>query len=169
MFNENPDIKDKDGSDTKLSKALANAIINYLNGELYTMTASFVFRPELGLALPIYLQESKEVFYIRSISHTIDIGSNASTVINASFGRVHWLPAVDLISYMVKAEAFYLTGEVPITAELDQVTGLQKSLNLVLPLTLHSSDMIKKYEQIAQAAEDAANSYKYGIYKSRSQ
>jgi hypothetical protein len=148
MVNENFSVKDKNSSQPKkILDIIAKVFLDFANGELYSMTASMLFRPELEISLPIYLVDNKEIFYIQSITHTIEIGSNASTVINASFGRWEEEPEVDMLSYMLHTELLD-KAQMKQIRYVGSAEALTKSIDFVIPLTLHAEDRAKRYKDL---------------------
>lgn len=147
MFNINVNVKDKDGKYKPLANAMAKVFLDHANGELYTMTASLVFRPELELAAPVYLVEDSEVFYVQSITHTIDIGNSATTVINASFGRWEKEPEPDLLSYMLHTELLD-KAKLREVKYAGSVEGAELNIDFLIPATLHTEYLQKQYEEI---------------------
>ena len=115
LFNFNPSLdpaaKDSKTSDLTFLDMAAAALIQYKNAELYNTTCSIIFRPEMEVARPIYFAEDSTVFYINSVTHTIDIGGGATTVVNASFGRKDYDPPPDLESFILMQEGIYRNGE----------------------------------------------------------
>jgi hypothetical protein len=159
MMNVPVYVKDKDGNDIKLIRAMAQAFMDFVNGELYTVTASLIFRPELELSLPLYYTNDNEVFYIQSITHTITIGSNAATVVNGSFGRLADEPPVDLLSYMLQTEAclhndpdlsFVNTGDVD-KLELNQKMSLN---NFIEKKKKTKEDLESRYDTLSRKQID---------------
>jgi hypothetical protein len=114
LFNFNfplyPDATDKKKTDLRFMDLAAAALIHYKNAELYNTTCSIIFRPEMDVARPIYFAEDNTVFYINSVTHTIDIGGEATTVINASFGRKDYEPPPDLESFILMQEGAFKNG-----------------------------------------------------------
>lgn len=70
-----------------LLNQLAKVYLQYLNSTAYTSSVSLVLRPEMNVAKPVYFPNRKELFYIDSISHSITVGSEASTKLTLSSGR----------------------------------------------------------------------------------
>jgi hypothetical protein len=149
MVNENHGILDSKGSYQSSLNAMAKVLMDYANGELYTMTASMLFRPELELCAPLYLVEDSEIFYVQSISHTIEIGSTATTVVNASFGRHELEPEVDILSYMLHTEmlAKLRGAEIKYVGSVEE---LNKNINFTIPLTAHTEHLNKQYEKLQE-------------------
>ena len=114
LFNFNfslyPDATDKKKTDLRFMDLAAAAVIQYRNAELYNTTCSIIFRPEMDVARPIYFAEDHTVFYINSVTHTIDIGGEATTVINASFGRKDYELPPDLDSFILMQEGAFKNG-----------------------------------------------------------
>jgi len=112
LFNENPDVACSDGTTRKFMNMAAEAVLKYANAGLYTMEENIIFRPELEVALPLYIQDSREVFYVDSINHSGTIGGDATTTISASFGRKEKDPAPDLFNYIIASQQIYkLSGQ----------------------------------------------------------
>jgi hypothetical protein len=161
LVNQNILFRDKNGSTGLLTDAMARAFLDYHNGELYTMSASIVFRPELELSLPLYYVNDSEVFYIQSITHTINIGDNAATTINASFGRQEFEPPVDLLSYMLKTES--LSNDTSMTfTSFGNLLDLQMLVNQKVPLSGFVEDKVKlsadlkaKFDQLSRDGIEA--------------
>lgn len=108
-YHYNPTVKGKKGTYKFLDLA-ARELLRYRNGELYTRTTNIVFRPELELANPIYFTDSKEVFYVQSITHNISIGGSATTTINCNFGRSeNELPPM-LWDFIVAEQKMFVSG-----------------------------------------------------------
>jgi len=110
LFNNNPDIKDFDGNTIKFLDLAARSLLKFRNAELYTRTASMVFRPELDIACPVLFTDDNNIFYIRSLSHSITIGGQAVTNINCNFGRKDYQIPPDLANYMLISEKMYKTS-----------------------------------------------------------
>lgn len=149
MVNENPGILDSKGSYRPSLNAMAKVFMDYANGELYTMTASMLFRPELELCAPLYLVEDNEIFYVQSISHTIEIGSAATTVVNASFGRHELEPEVDILSYMLHTEMLDKAKLAEIKY-VGSVEALNKNINFTIPLTAHTEHLKEQYDKLQE-------------------
>jgi len=105
-----------------------------MNSELHNAQISMVFRPELRLGLPIFIEPDGDVFYVQSISHSITVNGEATTTVNANFGRKEEASPPDLFSYMVMSEKLYKD---PGSAEL----------NATPPVFTTVADMQKWYEQ----------------------
>jgi hypothetical protein len=95
----------------KYTDLLAKAMLQYVNGELYTTTRSIIFRPEIKLARPTLLPYDNEIFYVQSIAHNISINGDATTTVNANFGRKVKEPPFDLMNYMLMGEKVYQLGK----------------------------------------------------------
>lgn len=112
LFNENPDIACSDGTTRKFMNMAAEAVLKYSNAGLYTLEENIIFRPEVDVALPLYVQDSREVFYLDSLNHSGTIGGDAVTTISASFGRKEQDPPPDLFNYIVASQKIYkLSGK----------------------------------------------------------
>jgi len=90
-----------------LTDMIAKALLQYANAELYTASATLIFRPELSLGRPMLSVRDNSVFFLQSISHSIDINGQASTTIGASFGRKFWQTPRDLTSFMIISQKIY--------------------------------------------------------------
>ena len=86
---------------------VAYSLLKYMNSELHNAQISMVFRPELRLGLPIFIEPDGDVFYVQSISHSITVNGEATTTVNANFGRKEEASPPDLFSYMVMSEKLY--------------------------------------------------------------
>jgi hypothetical protein len=113
------DKNKKDTSALTFGDLAAASLLIYANGDLHTKEATMVFRPELELAKPAYFVEDNSVFYINSIDHNITIGGDATTTINASFGRKDYDLPADLSSFIRQTQIAYILQEagVPIDPE----------------------------------------------------
>lgn len=109
-FNFNPTVKGQKGT-YKFFDLAAREFLKYKNGELYTCTANIVFRPELELANPIYFTNSKEIFYIQSITHNITIGGAATTTVNCNFGRSENEIPPMLWDFIIATQKIFIAGE----------------------------------------------------------
>jgi hypothetical protein len=107
-FNVDGDVKNKDKTaGLTFGNLLAGCMLVYKNAELYTKEVSLVFRPELTLCRPVFFTEDKTIFYVNSISHSINIGGDATTTINCSFGRKEDETPVDLFNFMVATQKIF--------------------------------------------------------------
>lgn len=115
LFNENAlltGVKRTNSSSGKMYflDLAASSFLTYANAELYTRTASIVFRPELELAAPIVFPDDNSVFYLQSLSHSITIGGDATTTINANMGRLDKEDPPDLFSFLQMGQILYDNG-----------------------------------------------------------
>jgi hypothetical protein len=143
LFAQNPNIGER-----KLFDAVAEAYLRFYNAKLYTAEFSIIFRPEIEMALPVYLYPDGEIFYVDAITHSISIGSNATTLISGSFGRQDNEPVPEFLSYLIDSgKATQVSGysyeqvgteEAPgtvgpairrddLTQSLDEVLGIEVS------------------------------------------
>lgn len=129
LFNTNYNI---DGSLNKTNSKtagltfgnlFAGCLLVYKNAELYTKEVSLVFRPELTLCRPVFFTEDKTVFYINSISHSINIGGDATTTVNCSFGRKDYETPADLFNFMIATQKLYVFRDI---SNIDQKDLLRK-------------------------------------------
>ena len=118
MFNMNV-ILDREAGKTKQSANLfgdiaAACFLVYLNADVYTKQISCIHRPEfMDVCFPIYFPEDNTIFYANTINHSINIGGDAVTSINANFGRRPEDPPADLQSFMLITErAYKMSGDI---------------------------------------------------------
>lgn len=107
LFNYNPEFKTSDGKKVKFLDLAAEELLKYMNAELYSRTATLVFRPELELALPVFFPDDNSVFYVQSISHSITVGGDATTTINSNFGRKDKITPPKLAEFILKNELLH--------------------------------------------------------------
>lgn len=120
LINSRGEIRDKStGNKEDVLWMAARELMNYLNGELYACQAEIIFRPELQVAMPLLMLPQNEVFYINNLSHSVTIGGDATTSINASFGRKVNIPAIDIASVMIKSEKLYIVNPGEAVSEED--------------------------------------------------
>ena len=129
VFNYNPKINGKGGS-YKFLDMVAREMLKHKNGELYTRTANIIFRPELDLANPIYFTDFGEIFYLQSISHTINIGGAATTTINGNFGRTEKESPPMLWDFIVSNEKLYVQSKLRSTPSADEIDEQTLGVNL---------------------------------------
>jgi hypothetical protein len=98
------------GTSVKMMDVTAQVLLMYKNAELYTRQMNIVFRPELKLAAPIFIVDTKEVFYCTSISHSVQINGDATTSVNMNFGRPEKLKSPDLFSFLLVTQKMYETN-----------------------------------------------------------
>jgi len=109
LANQNPAINDSSGKKIQYMDFLAKERLRHDNAEAYTRSTNIILRPELELALPIYFEDSDDVFYIQAISHSININDVATTTITCNFGRKFKSIPPDMYSYIVTSENLYKT------------------------------------------------------------
>lgn len=107
IFNRNPKINTKGGGSVYFLDAAAKELLVFMNSQLYTRQDNIIFRPELELCAPILTVPNREVFYCNSFSHSIAIGSEATTSVNSNFGRSFEQPSPDLYTLVVESENLY--------------------------------------------------------------
>jgi len=112
LFGYNTNIRDFDGSNIPFMNLAARSFIKFMNAELYTRTATLIFRPEMEIASPVIFTDDNNVFYVRSLSHSITIGGSASTIINCNYGRQDGELPPDLANYMLISEKMFKTSGV---------------------------------------------------------
>jgi len=114
LFNFNVMLPGKNGKKVSFMDLVAKSLMQYMNSELYTLQTSIQFRPELQIARPVFTAYDSDIFYCNSLSHTININSDATTNLNANFGRKELEMAPDLFTFILISEgAFRLNGEIP--------------------------------------------------------
>lgn len=121
LFNFNPDIPiGTSGKKVPFLKLAAASLLNYLNAELHTYDAALVFRPELELGRPIMVFPDRQVFYLQSIEHSIQIGGQATTSISCNFGREFGDPPPDLMNFMIMSQKVYKLNKVILEADIKE-------------------------------------------------
>jgi hypothetical protein len=154
MFNYNLPV----GPKITIGDLLAIALLQYQNAELYTTTAQLIFRPELEICRPVYFVEDKTVFYINSITHSINVGGDATTTVNGSFGRKATEPATDLQSFVITQQAIHKfhnnTGKELKDADI-------KEFLKQLPIEKWSSFLDNRQTTALKSAVKDANDAKY--------
>lgn len=107
LFTENLKLTTGDGKYVRFLDLAAREFLLFSNAQLYTRQDNMIFRPELEVASPLYVLPSREIFYVNSLTHTINIGGEATTSVNSNFGRSELMPAPDLYTYILKSENIY--------------------------------------------------------------
>lgn len=109
LANQNPEINDSSGKKLKYMDVLAKERLRHDNAEAYTRSVNIILRPELELALPIYFEDSDDVFYIQAISHSINVNEVSTTTVTCNFGRKYKQLPPDMFSFIVTSENLYKT------------------------------------------------------------
>lgn len=129
LLNINPTIQDSSSSANskkfKLADFIAKEFLMYENAKAFTKSINMVFRPELELALPVYFKDTNDVFYVQSITHSINVNDVATTSITCNFGRKFEEIPPDIYSYTMLTENLYKTkndmsltfGDLPASAQ----------------------------------------------------
>lgn len=151
LFNNNFNIIDGSGASIKFMDKAARELLIFKNAELYSRTDTIIFRPELELAMPICIMPDKEIFYVQSITHTVDIGGSARTEISSNFGRSYLAPAPDIHSIMETADCIYKGIKDPPTVNME--TFRDSGMYVDQINTLHDAAeelTIKLYDKVKQ-------------------
>jgi hypothetical protein len=111
LFNNNPDVRVGIGETRKFMDVAAEALLAFMNAELYSRQDNIIFRPELQIAAPVLIyngsNQTNEIFYVQSLDHSITIGGEATTSINSNFGRKILDAAPDVSSYISYTKRYY--------------------------------------------------------------
>jgi hypothetical protein len=75
------------GNDARTLRLLAGAEMAKINGRATTGSASIPLRPEMRLGYPVYLSHIDAYYYVVGISHSVTIGSSASTTLSLEYRR----------------------------------------------------------------------------------
>jgi hypothetical protein len=110
LFNYNKLLPKARKNNESFLDVAALALLRFMNGELNSRTATTIFRPEIELASPVFFTDDNSVFYVQSISHSVNIGGDATTTINANFGRKDYQTPPDLFNFIVNSERLYKTS-----------------------------------------------------------
>jgi len=133
LFNSNPEYLCSDGKTRSFMDLAAEALLKYSNSELYTLEANIIFRPELELAMPIFMPDSKEVFYLHSINHSVTIGGDANTTVSCNFGRKDKDAPPDMYNYIVASQTMRkFSGKKLVTID-DPLTGTKVDISPLPP------------------------------------
>jgi hypothetical protein len=100
-------VEDDSGEIMRFPDFAARELLMFMNAELYSRSDTIVFRPELELAMPICIMPGREIFYVQSITHTIEIGGTARTEISSNFGRDFLSQPPDVHNLMIQADQYF--------------------------------------------------------------
>lgn len=104
LFNYNVTLSTTGGKTIKFMDAVAYSLLKYMNSELYSTQMNMVFRPELKIGAPIYQPYSKDIFYCQSMTHSVSVNGDASTMASGNFGRKEKEPPPNLFDFLVMSE-----------------------------------------------------------------
>lgn len=75
------------GNNARSLFLIAAAEAAKINGRAFTASASIPLRPEMRLGYPVYIKHIDAFFYVTSITHSFNYGSNAQTDLGLEFRR----------------------------------------------------------------------------------
>lgn len=86
-------------------------------GERRTGTVTIVGRPEIRMAMPVYIPYRNMIYYVNSITHDFSFGGTFSTTLGLTYGRKPWEPLPELLAYSAHASSDGEVGKRNIVTE----------------------------------------------------
>jgi hypothetical protein len=152
-------IPGKNGKQYQFVDFVAHSLLKYMNAELYSVQLNMVFRPELKVALPMYIPFDNDVFYVQSISHSVTINGEATTSVNGNFGRkARELPS-DMLSFMIMSEKLYQNRENLPNAEFTVESTMDNYNSYLLENYGVNSIPLKEFMEEKDRMEEENNKY----------
>ena len=71
--------------------------------ERRTGSITIVGRPELRMAMPVYIPFKNMIYYVNSITHNFTYGETFTTTLGLTYGRKPWEPLPELLTYTAQS------------------------------------------------------------------
>jgi len=79
--------------------------------ERRTGSVTIVGRPEIRMAMPVYIPFRNIIYYVNSITHNFAYGETFTTTLGLTYGRKPWEPLPELLTYTMQSAVDSEVGE----------------------------------------------------------
>jgi len=95
----------------------AQSLLFRVLAERNTGTVIIVGRPEIKMAMPVYIPSRNMIYYVNSIAHSFTFGESFNTTLGLTYGRKPWESLPELLSYVAHPAVDGEVGEGNVSME----------------------------------------------------
>ena len=99
----------------------AQSLLYRILAERRTGSITITGRPEIKMAMPVYIPFRNMIYYVNSVSHSFSFGESFTTTLGLTYGKKPWEPLPELLTYIAHPSVDGEVGEGNVSEETTTV------------------------------------------------